>query len=579
MATCIPAELIDDVKRIVATESSLTRNKKLTELFGGNKDIAKEINTLYEKSLLLKNQDTALEKFISNFTEIGQAQKQELKERIASRLKNRTERIQNEELLSIAQDIYNRKYKIDIPLEDIGKMNAIKREADSLKSAMTETLEGSPERMAYGNKIVELNNIVDNLKNPRNTMGIGETVKDILSKTGERFNRDKGITGNIGEAGKLGVDILSSAVYKSVQASMDASYAFRQGLKVLTTNPKAWAEGMVESFKPFQKVLSKEEQQIAADAFKARMVSHPLYEDAIKSKLGIGVIEEFFPTTLAEKVPAIGNIFKASNEAFTIFSQGSRMRLFEDFVNTAKKNGTDVTPELMKDFAKVANSVTGRGNWKGLESQANLMNKIFYSGKYIKSSVDTFFMPFDPGLSKEAKAEALKVSRNNLATIGALIATASMFTEVETDPRSSKFGKMKIGNNTWVDLTGGLGSYIVLASRTAKRETKSATTGKITELNSGKFNSKTTFDIIIDFLTNKTAPAVSTAIQVAKGQDFSGKKPTLGSVSRNLVTPISAGNIYETFSNNDSATALLATMFDLLGASQTDYNKFMKNKK
>ncbi len=212
MATCIPQELIEEVKKIVSEPSSLNRDKKLTELFGGNKDIAKEINILYEKSLLLKNQKTAIDKFISNFTELGQKQKEELRSKIAQRLSNRTDKIQNDELLAIAQDIYNKKYKLDIPLEDIQKMNSIKVEADSLKSKMLETPEGSPERLAYGNKIVELSNIVDNLKNPRNQMGIRDTVKDILSETGQRFNKEKGILGNVGEAGKLVSDIATSAI-------------------------------------------------------------------------------------------------------------------------------------------------------------------------------------------------------------------------------------------------------------------------------------------------------------------------------------------------------------------------------
>ncbi len=357
---------------------------------------------------------------------------------------------------------------------------------------------------------------------------------------------------------------------------MDMSYALRQGLKVLTTNPKVWADGMVNAFKPFQKLGSKAEQQAVADAFKARLVSHPMYEDAINSKLGIGVIEEFFPTTIAEKIPALGNIFKASNEAFTIFSQGSRMKLFEDFITTAKNNGTDITPQLMKDFAKVANSVTGRGSLGSLESQAGLINKIFYSGKYIKSSLDTFLMPFDTKLSPEARKKALEVSLRNLSTVGGLMGIASLFTDVETDPRSSKFGKMRTGKNTWVDLTGGLGSYITLAAKNISGKSKSATTGRISELNSGDFGSRTRFDTIIDWLSNKTAPALSTGIQVAKGKDFSGKKPTLGSAVTNLVKPISAGNAYQVFSDNDTGTALLTTLFDVLGASGTDYSKFKK---
>ena len=50
-----------------------------------------------------------------------------------------------------------------------------------------------------------------------------------------------------------------------------------------------------------------------------------------------------------------------------------------------------------------------------------------------------------------------------------------MFTEVETDWRSSKFGKMKVPGteeDRWFDLTAGLGSYITLLGRVWEKRIK-----------------------------------------------------------------------------------------------------------
>ena len=99
------------------------------------------------------------------------------------------------------------------------------------------------------------------------------------------------------------------------------------------------------------------------------------------------------------------------------------------------------------------------------------------------------------------------------------------------------------------------------------------------QLFASHFYNQSTFDVLIDWFTNKLAPAPSTAVQYLKGQDFSGKKPTIGSSGQNLITPISASNVYDTFTNNDTATAFIASMFDVLGASQTDYTKFQKKGK
>jgi hypothetical protein len=574
---CIPPEIIDSIKKtVINSTDSIARNKKLTEQFG--EQMAKEINTLYENSLLLKNQKKSLDKFIDNFTDIGIEKKADLKAKIADRLASRKSAIQDNELLSIAQDIWNKKYGLDIPLEEIQKINTLKREADALKPAMEITPKNSPERMAYGDKLSQISNLIEDIKNPQNKMNLLQTVKDIAKSTGHRFSKELGIAGNIGEAGKLSLDVLTSAIYKSIQASMDISYALRQGFKVLTKNPTIWKENFIKAFEPFKHITSKEAQTVVANKFKASLVSHPLYQQAVDSKLAIGVIEDFFPTALAEKIPILGNIFKASNEAFTIFSQGSRMSLFEDFINTATKNGAKITPELSKDFAYVANSITGRGSLGKFESSSEVINKIFYSGRYISSQIDTFTMPFNNKLSPLAREEAMKSSRNNFAAIGGLMATASLFTEVETDPRSSKFGKMKVpgSKDTWIDLTAGIGSYIVLASKTATQESKSATTDKITKLNSGKFGSTTNFDVVTNWLTGKLSPAPSAAVQVLKGQDYSGKKPTLGSMTQNLVTPIGVGNAYNIFNSEDTATALISTVFDTLGASQVDYSKFNK---
>lgn len=575
MPICIKPELIDKVKKIITEPSSISRDKQLRELFG-NEASAKEINKAYENALLLKNQETAIDKFISNFTEIGQKEKADLKLRIKERLAQRKEKILDKDLLAISQDIWNKKYKIDIALEDVEKINNIKKQLVGLEEKMQNTLALSPQRMEYGAKLVELSNVIDNLKNPRNTMGFGSTVKNILKTTGQRFSKEQGITGNIVEGVRVATDILTSAVYKSVQASMDISYALRQGFKVLTKNPKVWSENMVEAFKPFAKITSQKDQQIVMDAFKASLVSHPMYEQAIKGKLAIGVIEDFFPTTLAEKIPAIGNIFKASNDAFTVFSQGARMSLFEDMVSRATKQGVELTPQLYKDIAKVANSITGRGSLGKYEAASSSINKLAFSGRYIKSAIDTFTMPFDMKLSDFARKEAMKSSASMLSTIGGLMATTSLFTDVEWNPQSSKFGKAKVpgSKDTWVDLTAGIGSYITLASRIATGKSKSATTGKVSDLYNPKYGGRTAYDVLLDFGTNKLAPMPSIGAKFLRGKTFEGKKPTIPGAAGNLATPIVAGNVYDAFTEEDAATALISSTFDLLGMSQTNYTKF-----
>ena len=583
---CIPQESIDKVRDIVNRKGSttITRQADLESLFG-SKEFATEINKKYESSLLLKNQDTAMDKFLSNFSELGQKQKSELKAKIKDRLENRKDRIQNEELLSLAQDIWNKKYRIDIPLESIEKINKTKIEIDDLETKIAGTPDYSPERIAYGDKVIELKNTIEDIKYPQNKMGIKDSIKNSAREVKDRFSKEDGVRGNIGNAASLAGDVLLSVQYKALKASLDISYAFKQGLKVLTKSPKVWANSMSESLGVFKNIRSKAEMQAYADKWASGVVSKDMYKQMKDAKLAINIKEDFFPTSFAEKIPVIGNIFKASDLAFTIFSQESRIGLWESMM---KKHSSVMTPKLAEDLAYVSNSITGRGSLGSWEANADKLNKIFFSARYIKSSVDTFTMPFNGSLSKVARNEAMDSSVRTIGTIGALMTTASLFTEVEIDPRSSKFGKMLIpgSEDRWVDLTGGIGSYITLAARAGLAGSNIAgltedipevkkSDGDLINLNTGEFGARTLYDVANDFATNKLAPAPSTLIQVAKGRNFEGETPTPASVAENLTVPISANNILDIMTSDDETIAkFIGSVADFSGASTTDYSKF-----
>lgn len=69
----------------------------------------------------------------------------------------------------------------------------------------------------------------------------------------------------------------------------------------------------------------------------------------------------------------------------------------------------------------------------------------------------------------------------------------------------------------------------------------SASTGVTTPFGSG-FGEKSRFESWIDFLAGKTAPIPKAIIDVGKGQNFEGKKPIIGSITKGLTVPISIQN-------------------------------------
>lgn len=586
---CIPRELIDKVRNtIIATgDNSLERLKAFQEIYGGDLKQAQELNLLYEKGKLLKRQNDVVGKFIDKITGLSPEKKIELQTNVANELARKTEILNKEELLSIVKNAVDKKFKVDINPNDANAIGKIKAEVNQLKDAGLQTPEGSPERIAWGMKQVELSEYIDNIVNPNSKLGLIDSLKASYREDRTRIANQPSNLGKTGEAASMATELLTSPVYKSLKAAVDASFALRQGFKVLTKDPKAFYTANKKAFDIL--FSSKQNSENAYKAFRANLITSDLYQKAVDSGLALSKIEDFFPTPIGEKVPFLGTAFKNSDSAFSVFSQSARMDLFEKmYKNQVKILGTEPSEEITKGLAMLSNSITGRGSFGRFENVAVVANKLLFSGRYIKSAIDTFTLPFDSKLPEAVRKEALKSSVATLSTMAALMTTASAFTDVEFDPRSSKFGKAKIPNtDRWIDLTAGLGSYMTLASRVGLGVTTDVAgatkikpyvngKGQESNFNTGKFGGATIASTIGDWASNKLAPAPSALLQIAKGRDYSGKKPTLPGTALNLIAPISPQNAIEGFmQSKDSITAqLIGTISDALGASQTDYGKF-----
>ena len=584
---CIPKEYIDKVKNILVTtgDNSLNRLNAFKELYGGDLAKAQELNLMYEKNLLLKRQDGIVQKFIDKVTGLSPQEKLDLQKKISDEISRKASILNKEELLSIVKNVVDKKYKTDISIDQANTIGKIKAETNSLKEVGLKTPEGSPERLAWGRKEVELKEMIEDIVNPNSKLGVIDTIKGIVREDAQRLQNQSSVLGKAGELASMGFEFITSPAYKSLKAAVDASFALRQGFKVLTKNPSAWWKANKEAFSVL--LNSKAGSEKLYREFQANLITSDLYQKAIDSGLALNKLEDFFPTPIGEKIPFLGGAFKNSDSAFSTFSQSARMSLFEDmYKNQVKILGGEPPEEVAKGLAKLANSITGRGSFGRFENVAGIANQVFFSGRYIKSAVDTFTLPFT--LPDEVKGEALKSSIATLSSIAGLMGTAALFTDVEYDPRSSKFGKARIpGTNRWVDLTAGLGSYITLATRvTLGNLTDVAgvtdikpyvnSNGKESNFNTGKFGSASIASTIGDWVSNKLAPAPSVILQSQKGRDYSGEKPTLVSSAINLVAPISPENAIDSAINSqDAASAKVASMlFDVLGQSVTDYDSF-----
>jgi len=554
MAYCIDPQYVEEVKKLPLTKmTSEERNKALGDILG--EETGRNVNVLYEKTLLLKNQKRAFDKFINDIDGISIEKKAKMRENFEKRVAEKNDIIKDDELLSLVKETLDRKYDLDIPDTDVEKMFKIRNEIDDLKSKAEGTEDGSIEKLEWGKKIVELSDMVGNLKQ------VSQSIKGEIQLAGQRIAgkaKDKEWFGMVGQVINEIGNVVLSPTLKSIKASLDNSVLFRQGLKVLSADPQTFAKQAGNTWKMWGKVLSKDAMEEMSTAFKADLVTRDLYQDAIKAKLAIGVIEDFFPTSVVQKIPGLGNLFKASDEAFTMFSQGSRMDLFEKYVNLFKEANGGMKPDadMMKQFAKVANSTTGRGGLGKMEASAGLLNKILFSARYQTANINTIRHAFT--MTGEAGKIARTQMAKHLVLIGGIMTTLSAFTDVGWNPKESTFGKVRIpGTKKWVDVTGGLSSYFSVI-------------GKSIEKMQNPGYKDTAMNVIVDFMKGKLAPTPGVVRDILEQRDYSGNKPTVGSVAESLFAPITLDNpLKDTQQGTDAGITALSSFIEFLGGSVT----------
>jgi len=527
--------------------TSKERNEVFTKFVG--KDAAKMVNAEFESKLLLKNQQAGFLSWAKNVTGIKPLIRQDLIQRI-----NNLERVLDPaDKAAFFEDLASARLKADVTVIEANRIAELSRSVQDAKQYMnieTYTFPNEAKRLAYGRTVVKLEDYVSDLKNATNRTTLVDIKRNPLQSIG------KGIV-NLG------------GLTKSLTASLDNSVIGRQGLKVLLTHPKIWAKNSALTFIDYARTLKNKDLVMAE--VRAEIGSRPnalsgLYR---RERLALTNTEEAFPTSLPEKIPLLGRFFKGSETAFTAFQYRTRADLMDLFVKVAEKTGGDI-----KGMGLVANSLTGRGALGRLEPVADILNNLMFSPRFLKSNIDGLTgQLFDyKNLGNMARKEAALNSIKIILGIATVLGTVKAFNPdaVDLDPRSTDFGKIKIGN-TRFDVAGGMSGLVVLAVRMLGGETKSSTSDKITKLGEldakGKlvFGGRTTLDVFSDFLLNKASPATGVVINVMRGSNAVGDTVTVTTELIKVLVPISIQNAGQIAQDSGSAPLLLAIIADALG--------------
>lgn len=318
---------------------------------------------------------------------------------------------------------------------------------------------------------------------------------------------------------------------RALMASTDFSAPFRQGLG-LVHKKEFWT-----SFNDMFKSFGSEEGLKAVQQSIEQKPTFPLMREAKLSLTDLGNLsnrEESFMSNMAERVPVLGRVVRASNRAYVGFLNKLRADTFDSLIKSAQDNG--LSPELnlplARDLAKFVNTATGRGSLWKLEHAAVGLNETFFSPRLIASRLKMLNPNTYVQLGNQygvGSPQAAMIRKEYLKSLFAIAGAGATVTalgklaggEVESDPTSSDFGKVKIGN-TRLDPYGGYQQYLVAASRLISGEQKLSTTGNKYELGS-KYGLPTRLDVAERFGESKLTPALSFVTTVLRGKDMSGQ--------------------------------------------------------
>jgi len=549
----------------MASMSSEERHSFLGGIVGSNH--AEQVNFLFESKLLLKNQQKGMIDWAKKVSGLNQAKQKDLITKIQGLEKVLTP----EDEKAFMSDLVHTKLGVDVNAEEAKTIVQYSKEASDLltKSFNADNLKWATksDKLDYGMAKVNLEKYVNDMS------GGNKSIKQSLKERGQEFSATWKESKSLAGA-RLGKDVLKTAneTTISLMASIDNSFLGRQGLKTLQIKPSVWVKGAKESFKDIAKTFGGKK---AKDVLMADIYSRPKYISGEYQTAGIfPKTEEQFPTSLPDKLPSLlGKTFKASEVAFEGSAIRMRAGLYDFYSDIARRNGQTMNKYQIESIGKLVNSLTARGKWGSREEPA-IVRTLLWAPRMIKANIDVLTAHTGQDISKFAKKEARKNLLKIVAETSAVLATANALKpgSVEWDPRSSDFGKIKSGN-TRFDVTGGASSLITLASRILTLSSKSSTTGKVSQLNTGEYGARTALDVIYAFMEGKSAPGASIAIDLLKGETFEGQKPTLGS---ELPIPIAVKNFLE-LRHGYSTDALVGAMLDTVGINASTYGSTRKD--
>ncbi len=361
---------------------------------------------------------------------------------------------------------------------------------------------------------------------------------------------------------------------RNLMTTGELSFILRQGKIAAASHPIMTAKALPRTF---QALFGNE---LTARALDIQTRNEPMAAQAIKNGVhfveegaSLSKREEAFASKLADKLPGLRNF----NQAGRVFLNKLRVDLYK-----AMAGDRELTPEQGKALANYVNEATGRGSLGSLERSAVTMSRVFFAPRYVASRIQYAVGHSMWGGDLTTRRIIAKEYAKTLVGLGvyyasltaalnALNADEKKKPTIESDPRSTEFGKIKMGN-TRLDPLAGLAQVIVFGARTATGERKDAK-GRIASLREdAKFGQQRWTDVASNFVRSKLHPIPGTIVDLFNGTDLAGQPVTLKSEAGKMVVPLTYTDVYQALEEQDLPPGVALSLLAFLGEGLQTYD-------
>jgi len=328
-------------------------------------------------------------------------------------------------------------------------------------------------------------------------------------------------------------------VPRALKATGELSHSLRQGA-FFVNFPKEYGRSFMVQF---QALKGPE----ARAALYNEIMSHPKYDLAKRAgvdftipRVARGIVgreEPWAGSRMARKIPVVGKIVEWSDEAYTAMANKLRAEMFYRYADAWE--GLNLGMGEYRKLGSMINVLSGRASLGKFNRAALILNGVFFAPRFNLGRILTLGMPLNPQFWNRRLSGLM--ARSIVAYTAEVVALLSLakFTgvaDVELDPRSSDFGKFRIGK-TRIDPWGGLQQVVRYCAQGITGQAKTIGTGKIRDVDVA--------ETFLRFGESKLHPSVGGLLAAKRGKTYVGEELTALKAIRNTFLPMFYDDVWD----------------------------------